>query len=726
MSAPLAMRAPRAGPTWRLWWLGLLLSSACVSFDNLSDVFPCGPDGSCSDGKTCSNGICVVPRPERADAGSPRDAGVDGGLADAGLDGGELDGGELDAGSDAGLALGPCVDLTEGPWLTKWRGTAPTEVVTTTLTSIDAGLRSGRAVRAVTMAAFDFSLQLTFEPPLDLRTTTDLAFTMRGTNTNMNGWQGAVPVVVLSDGAGARRSLTPSTTMNISVDGLTWSPFRVPLGGSARWVAAGTIDLSAVTQLELHVDTWGSGFTLDLDGVRFESLACSGTCPGGCGRGTCDLTRSTCVCPLGFAGPSCSACAPGFDAGVVDGGSQCLLPLETAERVWPNSVSRANSDPWLQVHHAEIRTMRPVVLALNFVNDLAPGSAQYLLERIRDAFAEASRSQGTSPVRLEYQLRPIVDLRDGVNGRPPPPPSAIWENSLLYPRRPAAEPGAWRFDYATLFEPSFAEYYGVPDPQNTARFLTLCELVNRGEINELWIIGSGDVPDVNAAEVLEMKPNYTATGNRIPNSVDRCAGNGCFDADVPFCGRSLKIAFVNSNRGPGCFLHSQGHGVEASGTHGGLPRLSAWFESFAGFDLDRRYGLPFPSWYQLSCTSPPCLRYDAPDRVTSTHAGVQRVTQPYDPVCGNVHFPPNATAHTDTSNMVPVRSSCSGFGRRSDRGADARALVDAASWSRFDPIAPDCGGAFMVYWFQNMPGYETGQTFTDGGTMLPIWPFLYY
>ena len=34
--------------------------------------------------------------------------------------------------------------------------------------------------------------------------------------------------------------------------------------------------------------------------------------------------------------------------------------------IWPNNVSRANSDPWIAEHHDSIRQIRPRVLVVNF------------------------------------------------------------------------------------------------------------------------------------------------------------------------------------------------------------------------------------------------------------------------------------------------------------------------------------------------------------------------
>src|SRR5262249_49915859 len=161
-------------------------------------------------------------------------------------------------------------------------------------------------------------------------------------------------------------------------------------------------------------------------------------------------------------------------------------------------------------------------------------------------------------------------------------------------------------DYARFFSADYAQYLGYPDPAHPGQFRDLCSLVADGTVHELWMVASGDVPtDANAAEVLGMMPNYTDTGNVVPGAVNRCAGNGCCDPEVPYFGRSLRIGFVNYNRGPGCYLHSNGHGIEF-GVKDSVRSIQDWFLAFADFDLDGRYGLPFNNAYQLSCASPPC------------------------------------------------------------------------------------------------------------------------
>ncbi|AKI99444.1 discoidin domain-containing protein [Archangium gephyra] len=628
-----------------------------------------------------------------------------------------------------------CGDLTESNILQRWTAWS-SDNAQTALSVLDASdsVRGSKALRAVTQSGFDFAVRFTpaAGASLDVFGYEQLRLAVRGKNTTPIGWQGNFPVVVLQDAAGRRRTYTPNQQF-LTKDGLTWTPVTVPLAGNATWSVSGdVVDLHTVKQVEVHADTWDSGFTLDVDAVSFEhpQTVCGVQCPGGCsGRGTCDSATLACTCDLGYGGSACNSCAPGF----VQQGTQCVLPADGNYTEWPNAVSRANSDAWLAVHHARIQTLRPKVLALNFVNPSDPTQVSQLVDRVINAFAEGSKVQGyknaAAPAQLQYQLaKPIIDLRDGANGRPPPPAGFPYQNSTLYPRRPSSESGYWRFDYATLFEQGFAQNYGYVDPANPARYLTLCELVERGDLHELWLIGSGDVAsDVNAAEVLEAKPRYTATGNQIPNSVERCAGNGCFDADVPACARSVRIGFVNYNRGPGCYVHSHGHGLESTSNNKVVPALTEWFTPLAKFDLNTRHNLPIRDWYGLSCSSPPCLSFPTDSSAQAVHQGLNYSVNPYDGVCGNVHFPPNGRDHYDYGSAAYVRSSCTGFGRhQGGGGADASELVNKDSWSRYLSVAPDCGGEFLVWWFQNMPGYGSGQTYADGRPMPSLWPYFFY
>jgi hypothetical protein len=400
--------------------------------------------------------------------------------------------------------------------------------------------------------------------------------------------------------------------------------------------------------------------------------------------------------------------------------------VSTTFDVWPNAVSRANSDPWLVAHHDDIALVRPNVLVLLYANPGTADGESALVNQVIAGLAEGSRSRGyadaSATPQLQYQPR-FVDLRDGVDGRPQPPPGYPYQNSTLFPRKPAGSPG-WGVDYARFFAADYAPYLGYPDPAHPGQFRDLCALVNDGTVNELWMVGSADVPDANAAEVLGMMPNYDEAGNQIAGSINRCAGNGCFDPEVRYCGRSLRIGFVNYNRGPGCYLHSHGHGIEF-GVKDSVRTIQDWFLSYAGFDLDGRYGLPFNNLYQI-CTTGPCVQFPTPTHATFLDGAGRFDVDPFDAVCGNVHFPPNGTSHYDYFDPVPVLSSCTGFGRHAGPGGgDAKELVDPSHWAANSAFG-DCGGEYLVWWYQNMPAHASGQTLSDGRAMKSIWPALFY
>src|SRR5258708_5279937 len=294
-------------------------------------------------------------------------------------------------------------------------------------------------------------------------------------------------------------------------------------------------------------------------------------------------------CALGYTGTNCQSCAPGF---VMQGGA-CVLAVDGQSTAWPNQFSKANSDPWLVVHHDQVQVVKPNLLALLYANPGTLAGETALVQNVANGFAEGSRTQGFknsgAAAQIQYQIS-VVDLRDGVGGRPPPPAGFPYQNSTLFPRKTEPD-GSLRFDYAALFGSTYAANFGRPDPAHPGQFLDLCTLVNQGAVNELWVVGSGDVPDAAALEVGGTMANYTTTGNIIPGSFSRCA-NGCVDGDVPFCGRTLRVGFVNYNRGPRCFLHSKGHDIE-SAFENSVPSLRECFRPFASFNLDTRYEPPF-------------------------------------------------------------------------------------------------------------------------------------
>jgi hypothetical protein len=96
------------------------------------------------------------------------------------------------------------------------------------------------------------------------------------------------------------------------------------------------------------------------------------------------------------------------------------------------------------------------------------------------------------------------------------------------------------------------------------------------------------------------------------------------------------------------------------------------------------------------CSTPPCIAFPSPTHARFASASTPFDVNPFDPECGNVHFPPNGVKDYDYDNTT--------------------------TQSRYG----DCGGEYLVWWYQNMPGHSSGQTFADGRTMQSIWPYLFY
>ncbi len=238
--------------------------------------------------------------------------------------------------------------------------------------------------------------------------------------------------------------------------------------------------------------------------------------------------------------------------------------------VWPNSESRANSDPWLARRHDEIRQMRPKVLVLNFVNGLPVAEARDQAGRLADVLREGSRYHGYSkpdaPAFLDYQIFKVADLADlGRAGRLPR------TNSSLYPRVPNWKGGDFgNFLYGELFGERFARLYGVPDPDHPGGWLNLKSLVDRGLVHEVWMICIHEKTG-GPFESTEVKQVYDGQFTKVPGRWVQ-AGNGG-SPDQPFIGRSLRIVFLNAERGPGSRL---GESEPFDGGHGKLRRGSVF------------------------------------------------------------------------------------------------------------------------------------------------------
>ncbi len=392
------------------------------------------------------------------------------------------------------------------------------------------------------------------------------------------------------------------------------------------------------------------------------------------------------------------------------------------ETVWPNAKSHANSDEWIARNHDKIRKMRPRVLLVNFSNAHDRAHLDKLTADLFRALGESSRYHGyagpAAPAFLDYQVFKFVDLRD--------PDRTVGDSRLVPLKNPAAT-GGFNFRYAALFSQDFAARVGVTDPKNPRRFLDLKSLLDLGYIHEIWFFTSGDEkqgPHIGAFEVVEQKPLYDDRYRKVPGRWVQ-AGNGG-DDDQPWAGRSVRIGNVNASRGVGCFMESLAHGIEGMSNSRAIPYFTQYFREYAGFDLKDRYGVPFDSLYAVSYGDR-SIEYPDAGTMIVTHAGKPFRIENYVAAGGNAHFPPNGRSHYDLNNDRPVFSTIEGWriGGGADNQDEVRPFTNRA-FERYRALAPDCMGAWLVYWRQNMPGLDNRQKDAAGKPMKNWWPFLFY
>jgi hypothetical protein len=393
--------------------------------------------------------------------------------------------------------------------------------------------------------------------------------------------------------------------------------------------------------------------------------------------------------------------------------------------VWPNARSAANSDPWLVQHHDELSELRPRLLVLNFHNPLPGDALLPSVEREMDAIAEGSRYHGyadpAAPAFVHYDLVRIVDLTDAVV----PTDWPYLSSTLL----PVDELG--QFAPQALFTSEFTELMGLADPAAPGRKLDLCAGFERGLVNEVWLAvadGAREPP-----LMLERKQRYDRGLAALPGQFQSCtsASGECLEVA---CGVTVRIAHLNPRRGPGCDLQVRGWSLLDAGRS--IPYLAENADPFFNADFGARFAAPFDSLYDL-CTqgAESCVAYPTPRTARSVQAGAAawRI-DPYLQGCGSPDFPPNATARWAWNDAAPVDSRCEHY-QLLDGGdrQDAYAPYGVSSLPAYDPrligsdaFPGDCGGAWQLYWRQNMPGWNNPALALDGTPMKNWWPFSFY
>jgi hypothetical protein len=433
--------------------------------------------------------------------------------------------------------------------------------------------------------------------------------------------------------------------------------------------------------------------------------------------------------------------------------------------VWPNCNSSSNSDPSFVASSDAFQQLQPRVLVLNFDNDTNAAGQQPaqmpkpLAEQLVAAWAEATRYHGSpSPSFLAYQLLGVVDMTDAHGARAGCAGAycdggAGYHNSTWLPRRvdpSCAGPGTektcrpWQIDYSQLLTREYARKMGIRDPTDSSRFLSLCEMFQQGIVNEVWIYADGTAspPDTLIDEMLESKQAYDQSMAAVSGKFDAAAGNGSFHAidaaALAACGVTTRFVGLSTGRGVGCMLHAAGHGIESEILRGPVPYFRDNGVHYLNFDLTTRLGLPFDRWYGCPYGPNDCIQWTGEDSLTYTMPVSGGTTTgpigPYDQGCGSVHFPPNARRQYDYGNLTDtVLQTCAGYGmglnsqtQLPDYASDPTDSYSAAALDALPKVAPDCGGPWVLYWMQNMPGPGNASFDRHGAPMKNWWPFLFY
>jgi hypothetical protein len=390
-------------------------------------------------------------------------------------------------------------------------------------------------------------------------------------------------------------------------------------------------------------------------------------------------------------------------------------PADTT--VWPNRVSKANSDAWIVKNHDRIRVMRPRLLVINFSNQVERDKPMRLANELIAALRESSRYHGyrdpSAPAFLEYTVWRYVDLRD---------PGQTKGNCSRSPIKRGVEAPHINCDYGGFFSQSFAEQIGVRDPRSRERFLRLDELVDMGFVHEVWFTAAADGV-FRCLECVELKPVYDEQFGRVPGRYVQ-SGNGG-DDEQKWTGRSLRINCLNHDRGIGCGMENLGHSMEGMAHGKAIPYFTKYFYEYAGFDLDKRYGLPINSFYPLWGEGKG-VSYPSPNVAVATDGKDTWRIENYVAAGGNVHFPPNGRSHYDQANAQPVLSTMEDWRIGSSGGKDEVKLWTNAVLAQYEKVAPDCMGKWLVYWRQNMPGYRNRAKDEHGKPMKNWFVFLFY
>ncbi|HVV52752.1 MAG TPA: hypothetical protein VHO06_24035, partial [Polyangia bacterium] len=316
-------------------------------------------------------------------------------------------------------------------------------------------------------------------------------------------------------------------------------------------------------------------------------------------------------------------------------------------------------------------------------------------------------------------------------------------------------------DYAQLNTPAYADLIGIADPANPGTNLTLCQLFEKGIINEVWGSVADPAPNgpmgnpVKFGESAESKMVYDATNVAVSPARFVTVGNGpdispnSHDANTKLtCKVTTRIWDFNPTRGSGCHLHSLGHLYENYTRDSAVPALGKVALTFFNLDFRTRFGAPFNSFYDVCpYTNDVCIAWQANGGMPDVEAmSGTASSQTFDfkdmsAGCGNVHFPANATTQYVTAGDTNVLTSCENYGLHNGTGGKdlttpyTNAMIatkygETRQDNGFDNyangVASDCGAVQPTYIFGSMPGLGNTATAADGSPMHNWWVYLFY
>jgi hypothetical protein len=305
-----------------------------------------------------------------------------------------------------------------------------------------------------------------------------------------------------------------------------------------------------------------------------------------------------------------------------------------------------------------------------------------------------------------------------------PPPTVAGASTVLDPT-------------ALFTDPTFPPRYNYPD--GNGGYYSLCDLFEKGIVNEVWIQDGGDASTTPRAPLYaEQKQVYNDDGLAMAGDFEHTiggfiGGSADFSLNVS-CKVTVRLSHLDpsANGGPGCDVMVRGYGIE--GMWSALPtKLATNAYAFLNHDFNTRFGLTLPGWPEICNTADPCVSYPGPTHAASDSASPVAFDVPnFLQGCGNARFAPNATHSYDFDNATQVESRCAGFGLGGAQDGDAYALYPPADQTiatydaAYTGNSRSCPAGWQIYWRQSMPGYLNQAKLTDGSPMPNWWPMLFY